>query len=274
MQFGVMPLKWLTEVKLVTEAEWQTEDAKSMLTYLCQKMSRRKQVLLACGNFYINYDYKIKNPSLDVKRYEEITGRKIRGYPCYSWELEVREIAERYVDANATLEEVATVRTKVEGELADDPYPDDILHNTLTETGEQALNLLDLAIGKIDSLLDVPRSKWGDMISFAPFPKYNTEREADLVRDVFGNPFQPVPVIVPDWLSWNVGAVRKAATEIYEQRAFDRLPILAATLVDAGCHDEQILAHCRTSKPHIRGCWVIDQLLGLDTAERPGAIPR
>jgi hypothetical protein len=33
-------------------------------------------------------------------------------------------------------------------------------------------------------------------------------------------------------------------------------------LEEAGCHDTDILAHCRGPGPHCRGCWVVDALLG------------
>jgi hypothetical protein len=56
--------------------------------------------------------------------------------------------------------------------------------------------------------------------------------------------------------------VVKLAQAIYDDRAFDRLPILADALEDAGCHDAGILAHCRGPGPHVKGCWVVDLLLG------------
>jgi hypothetical protein len=63
-------------------------------------------------------------------------------------------------------------------------------------------------------------------------------------------------------LTWNDGIVIKLAQAIYEERAFDRLPILADALEEAGCSDTEILAHCRGPGPHVRGCWVVDLLLG------------
>jgi hypothetical protein len=86
-------------------------------------------------------------------------------------------------------------------------------------------------------------------------------RQCQLLRCLFGNPFRPVR-IDPSWLRWNDGTVPKIAAAIYDERAFDRLPILADALLDAGCDDEQVLAHCRSAGPHARGCWVVDALLG------------
>ena len=54
------------------------------------------------------------------------------------------------------------------------------------------------------------------------------------------------------------------AEGIYEERAFGRMPILHDALLAAGCDDENILAHCRGEGPHVRGCWVVDLLLGKD----------
>jgi hypothetical protein len=52
------------------------------------------------------------------------------------------------------------------------------------------------------------------------------------------------------------------AQAIYDDRAFDRLPILADALEEAGCTDADILNHCRRPGEHVRGCWAIDLVLG------------
>ena len=83
----------------------------------------------------------------------------------------------------------------------------------------------------------------------------------NLLRDVFGNPFRPV-LISPSWLAWNDGAIRKMVQLIYDDRAFNQLPLLADALEDAGCADAAILSHCREPGEHVRGCWVVDLLLG------------
>jgi hypothetical protein len=48
-----------------------------------------------------------------------------------------------------------------------------------------------------------------------------------------------------------------------ESRDFCAMPILADALQDAGCDSDAILSHCRdTNQAHVRGCWVVDQVLG------------
>ena len=84
------------------------------------------------------------------------------------------------------------------------------------------------------------------------------QRAVTLLHELFGNPFRRV-TLDPRWLTSNV---RDLARTIYEERAFDRLPILADALMDAGCDNEQVLSHCRDGKEHVRGCWVIDLILG------------
>ena len=74
----------------------------------------------------------------------------------------------------------------------------------------------------------------------------------------FGDPRGPV-ARDPSWLTETVLAL---AQGIYVERAFDRLPILADALEDAGCDNADVLGHCRGPGPHVRGCWVIDLLLG------------
>jgi hypothetical protein len=89
-----------------------------------------------------------------------------------------------------------------------------------------------------------------------------------ILRDTLGSPFRPVP-LDPAWLTWRDGTIPKLAQAIYEDRQLptghldtSRLHILADALQDAGCTEPDILAHCRSDGPHVRGCWVVDLLLG------------
>ena len=83
----------------------------------------------------------------------------------------------------------------------------------------------------------------------------------EVVQDSCRNPLRPV-VIKTDWLNGNDGMVVRISQSIYDERAFDRMPILADALTDAGCDDQGILNHCRSEGPHVKGCWVVDALLG------------
>jgi len=86
--------------------------------------------------------------------------------------------------------------------------------------------------------------------------------QTDLLRCIFGPlPFHPA-YLDPSWLAWNDGTVPRVAQAIYDDTAFERLPVLADALEDAGCTDAEILGHCRGPGPHVQGCWVVDLLLG------------
>lgn len=79
-----------------------------------------------------------------------------------------------------------------------------------------------------------------------------------ILRDIFGNPFRPV-AFDP---SWRTSSAVGIAQSMYESRDFAAMPILADALEDAGCDSPDVLAHCRGDGPHVRGCWVIDHVLG------------
>jgi hypothetical protein len=84
--------------------------------------------------------------------------------------------------------------------------------------------------------------------------------QCDLIRDIIFHPDHSV-AINRAWLTSDVLALARG---IYTERAFDRMPILADALQDAGCENTDVLNHCRdTGTPHVRGCWVIDLLLDL-----------
>ncbi|WP_439623223.1 hypothetical protein [Gemmata sp.] len=81
---------------------------------------------------------------------------------------------------------------------------------------------------------------------------------ANVTRDIFGNPFRPV-AFDPAWRTSTAVAI---AQGVYESRDFGAMPILADALQDAGCDSGDILTHCRGPGPHVRGCWVVDLVLG------------
>jgi hypothetical protein len=87
--------------------------------------------------------------------------------------------------------------------------------------------------------------------------------QARMTRDIFGNPFRPA-AFDP---AWRTSTVLALANGIYQEKAFDRLPILADALEDAGCDNADLLAHCRGDGEHVRGCWAVDLVLGKGVAE-------
>jgi hypothetical protein len=91
-------------------------------------------------------------------------------------------------------------------------------------------------------------------------PGDRVEREAQtgLLRDIFGNPFRPVTFDH----AWRTPTAVALAQQMYDSRDFSAMPILADALQDAGCDNFDVLDHCREPGPHVRGCWVVDLVLG------------
>jgi hypothetical protein len=67
--------------------------------------------------------------------------------------------------------------------------------------------------------------------------------------------------LLSEWLSWHDCTLRRIAEGIYTDQAYNRLPVLADALEEAGCNSADILNHCRQPGEHVRGCWVVDLLL-------------
>jgi GNAT superfamily N-acetyltransferase len=94
--------------------------------------------------------------------------------------------------------------------------------------------------------------------------------QSRLLLDLYGDPGQPFTTLDPSWLAWEGGLIPRLAQAIYEERAFDQLPVLADALEDAGCHavsagdraSQAILQHLRGPGPHARGCHILDAILG------------
>jgi hypothetical protein len=92
---------------------------------------------------------------------------------------------------------------------------------------------------------------------------------ADILREVVGPiPFRPLP-LTPSFKTWNNHVVQRLAEAAYNERqlpagALDvaRLAVLADALEEAACDDAGLLSHLRSPGPHVRGCAVIDALLG------------
>ena len=108
------------------------------------------------------------------------------------------------------------------------------------------------------------RGEFGDLDAEEKRDRAARKLLAGNLREVVGNPFRTAR-FEPAWRTDTVVALARG---IYEERAFDRMPILADALLDADCDEEAVLRHCRGTElnvkeqpQHVRGCWVIETIL-------------
>ncbi len=174
----------------------------------------------------------------------------------------IRELDTSFVGQNAkdianSIEQVAAR----EMEASDSPYFSDAWFRwaLVTSPKDSVNEIEDDFIYQFAVLLDTQRPATGERREQA---LQNFEsREGRLighVREQFGNPFRPVPFSP----TWQTDSTVTLASQMYESRDFGAMPILADALQDAGCDNADILDHCRGDGPHVRGCWVVDLVLG------------
>lgn len=144
-------------------------------------------------------------------------------------------VAEQYTDGNASVLELAASYN------AADRLEDELLWDS--RWGEAIVaRLARVACDEVGS--------WE--------PWYFDRETKVFLRCIFGSPFRPI-ALDPGWLT---PTVKQLAEAIYEERAFDRLPVLADALEDAGCNQQDILGHLRSGGDHVRGCWAVDLVTG------------
>ena len=115
------------------------------------------------------------------------------------------------------------------------------------------------ALAAASCCLGSPRQTWKHAADATPAGGLEERRsQCQLLRELFGNPFRPF-VFDP---GWNTPAVASIAAQIYEREAWEDMPVLGDALEDAGCGHEEALRHCRGKDVHMRGCWVLDEILG------------
>jgi hypothetical protein len=257
--------------KTMTEQEWQAcTDPKTMIRFLLGTHSPRVQ---------------------DVEAFPacKTSDRKLRLFACACYH-RIRhmlpdspaqaavEVAERFADGTATVGELQEAEARVWGPL--DAIEgrwrasQGIEHTALLPTHEA------LALGLQVVWREAPKAAYyassNAYLAFAAIAnpgaassdnKFCASQTAEervqtvLLHCIFDNLFSSV-TMAPAVLAWNDSTVVKLAQGIYQERAFDRLPLLADALDKAGCDDDDILNHCRKVGPHVRGCWVVDLILG------------
>jgi hypothetical protein len=226
----------------MTEAEWLScTDLTPMLRFLAGRASERQMRLLACA--------------CCRRVWHLLTDDRSR---------QAVEVAERFADGQATLVELAEARNRA---LAAE-------NGASSEVAKAAYWAASMkAAGSIWNASTAAVSEAARVAAKAALANQAAAWDAELaagnrdhvalLRDIVGSPFQPDPALDPAWLLFDRGVVRDLAAGIYHERAFDRLPILADALEEAGCMDGGILGHCRAAgRDHARGCWVVDLVLG------------
>jgi hypothetical protein len=223
----------------MTETDWFREKYPGLLyDYVrVRKENSRKSRLLTCAGCR--------------RAWSQLTDPVLR---------EAVELAERFADGAATQEELTVAEEQVVVLLHSQPGLKNIRQCTPHETGPW------LAWGAVRSDAESGPAMWGGWASQRTVPAAERRAMCDLLREIYGNPFRTHPVAT-EYLTWQGGVVTQLANAIYEGRRFSDLPILADALEEAGCVDAEILRHCRRPGGHVRGCWVLDTLLGLEGGE-------
>jgi hypothetical protein len=197
-------------------------------------------------------------PMLEYLR-GKASDRKLRLFACACaraiWDLlederarQAVEAGERYADGLTTAEELGVASERAWEAV--DACP--------SEANYSAQSTVE--ISTYDAAVDGARHASLDGVQL--------KTQCGLLREIFGNPFRPMTTD-PSWLTPEVIALARV---IYEERAFGRMRELADALQKARCPDADLLAHCGQESDHIRGCWVVDLILGETQIRMPGHI--
>jgi hypothetical protein len=230
------------------ESRWlSATKPKAMLEYLRDHGSDRKCRLLTCGFYRVVF----KEPVLEQSD-------------------QVVEIAEKFADGAATEEErrvgCGAAMEHIFAITREGPRLENMLSmrkrgeawKCLEEERSTILSIPTAAPGlgkRVSEFFRMTREK---LRSGVWYGKKDDTVRCGIIRCVFGNPFRPVSAD-PVWLT---SPVLDLARAMYESRDFAAMPILADALEEAGCDNADVLAHCRGDGPHVRGCWVVDLVLG------------
>jgi len=219
----------------MTEQQWQTSDRPTeMLAYLRDWASPRKLRLFGVACCY-----------------------RIAHFMSSAVSPNTVEIAERFADGLVSAEDLRRAHEAARAEA--------LRIDAAADGADAAMDvaLADAADAAVFSSGHVVNAVYERMFMDKQAPGTRADYQelafhAQLLRDIFGNPFRPVSILP----AWRTPQVLSQAEAINAEKAFERLPMLEDALVHAGCADADVLSHCRGPGPHVRGCWVIDALLG------------
>lgn len=257
--------------------------------------------------------------------------RKLRLFACAMWR-RIPEVLEKFN---------AVALPDIAERMADQPMSREEIVAALKGTGSDARFYRDAeGCGSGSYIQYVAQASKHLIATLVSGPRSLVEKRAQssLLRELIGNPFRQLGCMVcrwdaiayhPDyekctdcdfglWLRWSDFTVPRMAQAIYDELAFERLPVLADALEEAGCDNVEIIEHLRGRErcgpcevevgsqrmqvsgtfiqldgdwgfpknpkqtpaylpqckhchgsgwrpmrgPHVRGCWVLDLLLG------------
>ena len=222
-----------------TEEEWLNCDDHMLVTYFIAKRMSLRKLRLAC----VAVCRRVEQQLVDERSRHAL------------------EVSEAYAEGLASDEALAEARSRASAAYKSLlPY-----HNTSRDADFTAALSVYCAVGNEremrmqTDMIDIALFATGPPPdSISPERRAANIAEAQLVRDVFGNPFRPVSFSA----AWRTGTALSLAHQMYESRDFSAMPILADALQDVGCDNDDVLTHCRSDGPHVRGCWVVDLVLG------------
>jgi hypothetical protein len=254
----------------MTEQEWLTAtDPEPMLQWLDGKASDRKLRLFACECCRRIWPRLVGR---GLRKAVETSERFADGYATYSdlsWDSETAwfthygradtEVDER--DAAAVeSDDAESYATEAAAQASCNPAEDGTAY--VFRAMDTARCSADAAGSVVTELMMLTKRSFGAhggrRAAWTHGRDEERREQAKLLRDIIPYPLRPA-VMEPSWLTATVVAIARG---IYDDRAFDRLPILADALMDAGCEVPEVLDHCRGEGPHVRGCWVVDAVLG------------
>ena len=166
----------------------------------------------------------------------------------------VVELAERFLDRQATEQELLSGRERLLPEQTV-PAIDAVFHAAERTARIKSVARHDVPVRCLAAY---------SMMSGKRVRAEVNAKIAHLVREVFGNPYRTV-VFEPAWQTAEVQSLARAAYEERLEAGYldpARLNILADALLDVGCDQQDALTHLREPGPHVRGCWVLEHLLG------------
>jgi hypothetical protein len=248
----------------MTEAEWLAcTDSRRLVAFLPGKPSERKLRLLAvacCRRIWeVLRDGRSREAVETAERYAD-------------GEVGVDELAAAHVAAEAAFNALWSVEFRIDPE-----------GTPISNAARAAWNTaLGLPLGEPENILGFGKSSgprltgiWCIVVSAlhaagAPPIGFHHEGVAQcrLVRDLLGNPFRPLD-LDPAILIWRDNTVVRLAEAAYRERLLPsglldnaRLAVLADAVEESGCADSAVPQHLRSGGEHVRGCFVIDLLLG------------